>query len=399
MSRLLWSLVAAALPATVQADFEFSEPLPVSGETAVGIFPHLEAAGRASLAVSSAGEVAVVWEDNRSGSPQVYAAIKAKAARAFAAPLQLSTGKAAYEPAVVAIGGGRFLALMEQDGAVYGRIFGLGATGPLTKVSRSDGAAQPTMAPVAGHGDGIHAAWVEEDRVLLARLDAEGNQVRARWHRLVDGEAGPQLYPAVAGTADGGAVVAWEDRRHGHTRLYTVRLHLDGSWGEVQGLNETSSGTAPFGRGSGVTRVALDSSRAGDTTAAVWMDKRHFRGGYDIYAALLGENGRFGDNELVQDLFGENQPQWHPDIAVSPEGRVVAAWDDPRDGTPDLWLSWRTGQGEWSSDVTFEAGSGPGAQTHPVIAFGPEGGLHIAWVHRPGNGPVEVRYAQAEWVE
>lgn len=41
----------------------------------------------------------------------------------------------------------------------------------------------------------------------------------------------------------------------------------------------------------------------------------------------------------MQDSFGDNVSQWHAAITANSTGRVVAAWDDNRDGTPDVWLS------------------------------------------------------------
>jgi hypothetical protein len=132
----------------------------------------------------------------------------------------------------------------------------------------------------------------------------------------------------------------------------------------------------------------------GDRIASAWMDKRDFQGGYDIYAALSADGGQdFGPNELVQDPFGENQPQWHPAIAVGPQGRVVAVWDDPRDGSPDLWLSWRDVDA-WSDDLAVPGAHGPGAQEHPAIAIDAEGRLHLAWVDRSEEGS-RVRYLSA----
>ena len=391
-ARLLLIALLTGVAAAAQAQqWRFTPPAVVTAPGGERVFPHLESAGRRSLAVDG-DQVAVVWEDNRSGTPLAYAAFRNDGGDGFEARRRISGDGPAFAPAVTALGGGRFLAAWEEDGRVKSRLLTRERAGPATVLAES--AAQPTLHTAGGRA---FAAWSEGERgskrVVLAALAVEDETATVRWRRPVaphDGR-GDQLYPALLALGER-ALVAWEDRRHGHTRLYcAVRAATGGGTGPVQ-LNETAGGGNPqYGRGTGVTRVAL--ANGGGHLAAVWMDKRHFRGGYDIYAAVgPAEQARFGPNEKAQDLFGSNTPQWHPAVAVGPSGQVVAAWDDPRDGNPDLWLSVRTGEGEWSDDFTFEGGSGPGAQSHPVVAFDGAGRLHLAWVDR-GTGGTRILYS------
>ncbi len=389
MRRLAAGMLLLAAPAA--AEWVFSAPVSVGGETATGVFAHLESAGRRSLAVQGDG-VAVVWEDNRSGAPQVYLALKPSANDGFRPPVQLSTGKEAYEPAVTALPGG-FLAAWEQDGGVRMRVITAEGVGPVQALGGVR-ASQVTL----HHADGgLFAAWAEREgrfgRVLLAQLTVAGESVRAGDPIPADSETPKdhQLYPALA-DADGRLVVAWEDRRDGHTRLfYACSKPKQFEFAEIFALNERPPArSVTFGSGTGVTRVALAGN--GAQLAAVWMDKRDFQGGYDTYAALLDGNCRFGANEKVQDLFGENTPQWHPTIAVAPDGSTVAAWDDPRDGSPDIWLSLRSEDG-WSDDLMVEPAHGPGRQDNPAIAFDAEGRLHLAWLHAEEEQAVRVMYA------
>ena len=91
---------------------------------------------------------------------------------------------------------------------------------------------------------------------------------------------------------------------------------------------------------------------------AVWLDKRDFLSGYDVYAAFSSDGGRsFGRNLKVQDGFGENIAQWHAAVAANNQGRVVAVWDDDRDGNSDIWLANWTGKG-YSDNVAVPAASG-----------------------------------------
>ncbi|NIP72138.1 MAG: hypothetical protein GWO16_03495 [Gammaproteobacteria bacterium] len=377
------------------AGWQFAEPLAVTGAPRPGVFHHLESAGRASLAVS-ATTLAVTWEDNGSGTPRAHVAFKDLDGGGFEAPVPVSGGGEAFAPAIVGLASGRFVVAWEQAGAVWARVAAPGTLGPPQRLDVGP-AAQVTLG--IGPGGEAYAAWARREgrlyRIVVGRLAIRGQRLQVAGADPVD-PAPPtdqQLYPALAVT--GRAVtVAWEDRRHGHTRLYYSHALHGESFGALRQLNEQlPPRSARFGRGTGVTRVALAS--AGSRVAAAWMDKRYFEGGYDIYAAHSRDGGRrFGPNERVQDLFGEHTPQWHPDAALGPDGRVVVAWDDPRDGSADLWMSWRGPEG-WSDDLAVPGATGPGDQTHPVLAFDSAGWLHLVWVARETGTGTRLWYTSA----
>lgn len=387
--------VSVSFPAAA-GEWAFGEPLNVA-EGGAQVFHHLEAAGRRSMAVQG-GTVAIVWEDNHSGRPRAYVAFRS-GAEDFTPAIPVSGPEDAYAPAVVGIDDGRFLVGWEENRRVWLRVAGPRALGSALPVVDAAGA-QITLA--RGPAGRLYVAWADESgdypRVRIAPVTADGLNVRVGAPVAVDPEPprDAQLYPTVAVT-EAGVTVAWEDRRHGHTRLlYRHGDHALAFTAPIAELNERPPPMSTvYGRGSGVTRVAL--AARGGVVAATWMDKREFRGGYDIYGALSADGGRtFGGNEKVQDLFGENIPQWHPDVAVAPDGLVVVAWDDSRDDAADVWLSWRA-DGQWSDDLALPGGHGEGMQSHPVVTFGADGTLHAAWVNRGGDGTSAVRYLQGRY--
>ena len=83
-----------------------------------GVFHHLDGAGRKHIAVSG-DAVAITWEDNSNGVPQVYVAMLETEADGFETAVQVSRGKEAYEPAITALDQGRFLVVWEQDAEVH----------------------------------------------------------------------------------------------------------------------------------------------------------------------------------------------------------------------------------------------------------------------------------------
>ncbi len=396
---LLLSMGAQAAP------WVFDKPIAVSGAAQEGVYTHLEAAGRKSIAVSD-GWVAVSWEDNRDGLSRAYVAKKAPSAATFGNILQLSGKGEVTEPAIIGIGGGQFVAGWEEEGHVMVRMIASSALGEPLQISSAE-AAQLSLA--TDRAGGIIAVWSEHAgkywQIRHARLQA-GNRLRLKLLSQGDvatAEKGDQAYPAVAVLEGGQYVVAgWEDRSKGNTRiLYAVSRDAGKQFGSPQELNEykwRGEGHA-YGNntGTGAMRVAL--AAMGETgMVAVWADKRDFESGYDVYAALAdAKNLKFGNNEKVQDEFGNNIAQWHPAIAADGNGHIVSVWDDDRDGTPDLWLAWRKADGSWAENLAVPGASGAGVQSDPAIVLDDGGNLHLAFVEKVSlNSPSHVIYVSGK---
>jgi hypothetical protein len=255
-----------------------------------------------------------------------------------------------------------------------------------------------THASVATTGGDVYAAWTEKDgaysRVRIARLKSEGQVAHVVYVVAPETAAlrDDQLYPSIAPGANGELVVAWEDRRFGHTSI-VYAFSADGKkFTAPRDVNEAfRRSPRNLGRGSGAMRVAL--ARISDQRLiAVWLDKRDFLSGYDIYAAFSDDGGRtFGKNLKVQDSFGDNIAQWHPAVAAR-DDRIVVVWDDDRDGTSDLWVSWWNGTA-WSDDLAPRGAQGPGVQADPVIALDADGHVHLAWTEKLAAGAgTRLRY-------
>ncbi len=389
-----WAALWLSTAALAQP-WEFSAPLAVTAVHGPGIYHHLDSAGRKNIATS--GEtVAVVWEDNRSGAPQVYCAFKPKSDTSFMREQRVSDGKNAYEPAIAAFDEGRFVIGWEQDGQVWMRLVQVDAMGRAQTL-----AADSSQINIAlnAKGEG-YAVWAQRDgrftRAMLARFEITAEQaVRVHPARPMDAQpaTADQLYPSVAVT-DAGAVVAWEDRRHGHTVLYYSHTGDDRRFSAPKRLNEwaPSRSGGVYGKGTGVARAAL-AAHGKSAVTTVWLDKRDFEGGYDVYAAISRDGGRsFGKNQKIQDQFGDIYGQWHVAIAGHVSGLRAVVWDDDRDDTSDLWLAWPTADG-WSENLAVPGASGPGEQTQPSVVLDAQGGLHLTWIERDTpDSPTRLRY-------
>ncbi|MFP5506225.1 MAG: hypothetical protein ACLGH6_08505 [Gammaproteobacteria bacterium] len=385
------ALLLAALALPAHADWSWSEPLTVNTALGAKIFPHLESANRQGIAVSGEA-VGVVWEDNRSGSPQCYLALKPAKKQAFQREAQLSRGEC-YEPVLLALGRGRFLAAWEEDGKVRAQVW---PGGKPVQLSKTD-AAQVTLAQGA---KALYAAWAEQDgrfkRIVVAELGIKGQALRVKSAQPVEAVTpiDEQGWPALAVAGDGSVTVAWEDRRHRHTVPMASHSRDGRTFAPPARLSDIQSGSAPGGLGAGTGAMRPTLARWGEQgLVAVWLDKRDFLSGYDVYAAFDPGTRAFGRNLKVQDSFGDNMAQWHA-LVVSDGKHLVALWDDARDGTSDVWLSEWEGEA-FGEDFAVPGAHGPGEQSDPVATLDTDGALHVVWLDRDEKTGTRVRYARA----
>ena len=386
-AALLLALLAST-PAWAQ--WHFDKAVDVAGP--VKAFHHLSASGRKSLAVS--GQlVALTWEDDHTGTPRCYLALKGPNEPAFITR-ELGEGEC-YDPAVTALDSGRFAAIWEDTRGVSAARIDASGIGPALRLAESGGHGN-----LAWHSkSGLWAAWSPPEgrfrRIQLARIDLDTDKPRLIETQPADPSPAKddQMYPVLINIASGLAL-AWEDRRHGHTVIYSSRLESD-AWNVPFRISQNPTGKAQgtdLGRGTGAMRPSL-AAYGDNNIAAVWLDKRDFLSGYDVYAALSTDGGKtYGKNQKAQDSFGDTYAQWHASAAGNRKGDLVIAWDDDRDGTSDIWLTWLTPNG-FAENVSPAVAAGSGNQNDPVLALDEVGNLHLAWIERNAEGISRIRYA------
>ncbi|HYP69212.1 MAG TPA: hypothetical protein VEP67_13295 [Thiobacillaceae bacterium] len=409
------AVIAVVWAGQVHAGWQFLSPVDVF-EARPGVFPHLDAANRQGVA-GSGGWVAVAWEDNRSGTSQCYARFKGQGESGFGREIRLSS-KPCIEPVIVGLGGGRFAAGWEEDGTVWVALVQPGKFVAPRQLSSSE-SAQITLA--YDPQGGLFAAWVARSgdhlQLRVGRLEVTGNEIRLTHSGPVEMQPPieDQAYPALAVNADGSVVVVWEDRRFKHTLMLVAHSqdgeHFGAPYRLIDSNRSLSAGPgAKLGAGMGAMRPTLarcgtgpvpnpgDPAATGSCLVAVWLDKRDFLSGYDVYAALSANGGRsFGHNLKVQDSFGDSIAQWHAAVAANRHGRVVAMWDDDRDGSSDIWLATWTGKG-FSDNVAVPGASGPGSQTDPMLYLDDAGRLHLTWLDQAEQAAdTRIRYVSAVW--
>ena len=377
MSRLAGALLAClALPAW--AGWQFGGPVDIA-PAKPGVFHHLDASGRNAMAVSG-GMVAITWEDNRDGAPRCHVAIGRP-------PFIHEFGFGhtdCYEPAITPLDKGRFALIWTDAQGLHAALADKRGVKPAAHI------AMGMQGSLAYHPKlGLIAAWAQAEgrwqRLYATRLSMRGDT-------LAPGKTGPidsapvqdnQLYPALA-AGNNGFAATWEDRRKGHTAIYAAWSQNGTTWTAPSQINQDSQAKSNIGRGTGTMRPTL-APFSRERMALVWLDKRDFLAGYDVYAALSENDGRnFGDNVKAQDSFGDAIAQWHSAAAGNAKGDLVIAWDDDRDGNSDIWLTWLTPQG-YVENISPPSAHTTANQTDPIIALDDTGNLHLAWIER-GQG-------------
>ena len=389
-----FGVLATAGETGVAQPWEFDDAIDITQNQGSGIFHHLESSGRRNIDISDS-TVAVVWEDDHDGIPRIYIARKEINDTQFRKAVRVSGEGEAYEPSLAALDNNRFVVAWEEDGRIYVRIVSSQQLGPPLKLSDSEA----IQANVSVLDNQIYALLSQREErfnrihLYVLRTDTAFN-LSSEADCVID--VAPlkddQFYPVSAVVVDE-LVVAWEDRRPGHTIIMASVSKLDTicSFQPPTRISESRpESESGYGKGHGVARVVLSSFGKSDLVA-VWADKRNYWEGYDIYASMYLGNGRFGPNAPVQDEFGDFARQWHASITGNSE-RVVVAWNDEREGNGDVMLSWNDGD-KWSEDYELSDATGPAYQSHPSVAMDSEGNLHVAWIERGEvNGPTRLRY-------
>lgn len=171
-------------------------------------------------------------------------------------------------------------------------------------------------------------------------------------------------------------LLVWQDNRTGQDRIYAV---------------SSSDGGVTWSSPTRVDHVPPDSKASAGSPAvvlgrdaeafAVWHDGRNGRD--DVFFARSPDGGRtWGteDTRLDMDEAGTAVSRF-PVIARAADGRLAVAWEDDRAGHEGVYLRIRPA-GEspaWGPEVVVEPPSQTKAARTPLLAWGSDGALYVAW--------------------
>ena len=176
--------------------------------------------------------------------------------------------------------------------------------------------------------------------------------------------------PQIAVDSAGNAYAAWEDcRLVGHgCDIYFAYRPASAGWQANERIDDDTTAAHQS-----APSIAVDA--AGNAYAA-WQDDRD--GNPDIRFAYRPAGGSWSASAKVNDDTGATA-QSSPAIAVTAAGDASLVWQDDRDGDADIYFAYRPAGGSWSGNVKVNDDAGTASQTYPAIAVDPSGNAYAVW--------------------
>ena len=301
------------------------------------------------------------WGDQRQGQGEVFASMLTSSGAPIGPNFKISSdpvlpgGSYQGEPAADARADGKTLVawLDGREGTQFGATFDVYAQwldvdgqpiGGNFKVNDTVGAQRNTSVAVAADSaDGFVVAWIDRRNfpgdpgdVYAQRYDPSGNPIGGNVHVNDDGPGREQR--AVRAIAiPGAACLVWEDLRGNlglDSNVEAAKINFDAS---PPGANFRVNVSIPARQG---TPGGVWDGR--DAILAAWEDGRN--GSPDIYAiSILPDGTRRGTETQLNDDAAPGD-QRRPEVGRGP-GRYLATWTDRRSGTNDLFGQWITAAG------------------------------------------------------
>jgi len=233
-------------------------------------------------------------------------------------------------------------------------------------------------------GEGMYAAWVRSankptsgnQAIMVARVDGSGV---VQWITYAGGTMTTlRRNPVIINDGQTGCIVVWQDRRNNNWDIYAQRLDSDGNlkWGEL-GVAVTSGANHDV-----YPKVASDGNSGAIVT---WRDST----ANDIYAQRIGFAGDLAWSSGIA-VCDAPLSQSEPAIAATHDGGSVIVWTDERSGNKDIYYQQLDSLGQ----AILTPGGAPlcdaaSDQLHPMACSDLNGGALCVWVdYRFGNADI-----------
>jgi hypothetical protein len=192
-------------------------------------------------------------------------------------------------------------------------------------------------------------------------------------------EKGDQWHPNLVYDDEGGAIIAWWDKRRGPAEMdiYAQRINGDG---EVQWQpGGVPICTAPK------FQQELNITADGEGGAIIaWHDYRSKAGTPYVYTQRVNADGQVQWEQDGVIVAGQEGYQKYPNLVNDGAGGAIIAWQDWRDGKGDIYIQRISADGQrlWQEHGAPVCKM-PERQWHPSIIVDGEGGAIIVWMdHR-----------------
>ena len=349
------------------------------------------------LVSDSSGGAIIAWEDNRTGTSDIYAqrVNRDGAAQWTADGVPIATAaNAQLSPRLIPDGsGGAIIIWLDfRNGTtpdLYGqRVNSAGViqwAGDGIPISRAANAQQSAELISDGAGGAIlvwedHRSGTNAD-IYAQRISSDGV---AQWTAdgvAISTAADNQQFPQLVSDGAGGALLVWQDARSGPGKIYAQRVNSAGA------VRWTADGIPVAATANSQSAPRLVSDDSGGAIIA-WQD------GTDIFAQRLNGSGAAEWAAEGVALSAAANVQSFPRLIPDGAGGAMIAWADRRNGTDqDVYAQRINSAGviQWAANgiavSTAADDQSNGAATSPprIVADG-AGGAIIVWQdHRSGT--------------
>ncbi len=236
---------------------------------------------------------------------------------------------------------------------------------------------------------GAIITWVDDrnnnDDIYAQRINASGV---VQW--TADGVAictatNSQYDPAIISDGAGGAIITWSDYRNGNEDIYAQRISATGV------VQWTTDSVAICTATNNQYDPAIITDGAGGAII-IWYDYRNGDG--DIYAQRINASGVAQWTADGVGICTEVTSQYNPILTGDGVGGAIIAWQDYRNGSPDIYAQRinATGTVQWTIDGMAIC-TATNDQYYPVTIADGVGGAIITWQDYRNNNNTDI-YAQ-----
>jgi hypothetical protein len=319
-----------------------------------------------SIAVDTTGRALVVWADGRNGASDIYAqGLDAQGNRLWTSDMQVNSNDngtvVQNSPSVAIDSAGNFFVAWQDNrngGDIVAQKLDLNGNRlwlSEVRVNSDVGTAAQSNPVIAVSGNGVVVAWIDKRNgdydIFAQKLTNSGAKVWANDIRVnSDISTTSQRFPDIAADSSGNTVVVWADRRNANSDIYGQKLGPTGNklWASDVRIDSDSETLSQVD-----ASITIDGS---SNAYIVWLDERS--GYWDTYAQKLNSNGskQWVTDVRINSNIGtvyQMSPIGAPAIVTDALGDIFAVWIDRRNGNNDIYAQRFNSVGNlvWLSDL------------------------------------------------
>jgi len=367
---VILGLTTMCIPARAQT---FSTPKNVSNNSDFSFTPQ--------IAVDSNGTIYMAWEDDTATNSNILFSRSTNGGATFSAPINLSnTSGDSFNPRIAVGSAGNVNVVWEDDTPgnldimfSHSTNAGVSFTTPINLSNDSADSGSPQIA-VAAAGN-IYVVWENDTPnfgVLFSRSTDGG--VTFSTPAVLSMNTTGSFSPQIAVDLNGNVSLVWEDD-------ISSTSDISFSYSTDQGTTFSFPKSLSYHTGNSVIpRVAVDLT---GNINVVWENNRP--GNFDIFFSRSADNGAtFSTPKNLSNGSGNAQ---NLQIGLDAKGNINLVWNDnlPPDFHPDIYFA-RSSDGGATFSVPLNISNDAGFSANPFLTIDAGANINVAWEDdTPGN--------------